>query len=170
MTRGSEVNCDYMTASERAVYEIGFKAGVESKSEKIQHLTGDADIDTVLRDCLKTLVVKGNDYTQGEGSSNRLKNFNDGAANLGITPRQVLAVYLWKHLCAVLRFLKEGQVESEPIEGRILDCINYFLLLSKMVAEDKRKNDKSAKNAEYAKFAAENLCTKIPNDYDNEKE
>jgi len=39
----------------------------------------------------------------------------------------------------VFNYVKSGgQSESEPIEGRICDCINYLLLFSKQVAEKKR--------------------------------
>lgn len=103
-------------------------------------LTGDADIDDMLRKCIKTLETKGNDYTQGAGDADRLKNFVDGGEQFDLPPEKVLGVYLWKHLCAVMRYIKEGQVESEPIESRIMDVINYMLLLHKMVKEkEKRK-------------------------------
>lgn len=124
-------------------YKEGLEEGLTScKNQSVDALTGDEDMDALLKECLKVLTVKGNDYTQGKGNLDRLNNFTTGAEALGLQPRQVLAVYLYKHLTAVLRYLKEGQVESEPIEGRIVDCINYFLLLGKLIAHEKREESK----------------------------
>ena len=100
-------------------------------------MTGDADFDATLEECFKVLGVKGQDYTVG--SKDRLANFNRAAELLSMRPEQVLAVYWYKHVAAVLSYIKTGgQSESEPIEGRIADNINYMLLFGKMVAEKKR--------------------------------
>lgn len=98
--------------------------------------TGDADFDTLLDRCNKLLKVKGHDYTAG--SPDRLANFRSASGILGQTQETVLGVYLWKHLSAIFTYLQKGQLESEPIEERIVDSINYLLLLGKMVAEKKQ--------------------------------
>ena len=105
------------------------------------HIEGDADFLAVMQECDRLLTSKGHDYCQGAsvGSDReRLKNFYRNAEKLGIPARTVLAVYLGKHLDAIETFLKNGQVESEPIEGRIADAINYLLLLAKMVRVEQR--------------------------------
>lgn len=100
-------------------------------------MTGDADFDSMLRECCSILEVKGEDYRIG--SVDKLANFSRAAEMFGLTPEQVLGVYLYKHFAAVFNYIKsDGQSESEPIRGRIADVINYMLLLSKMV-ELKRK-------------------------------
>jgi hypothetical protein len=100
-------------------------------------MTGDKDFDATLTECFRVLGAKGADYTVG--SKDRLANFRTGAEFFGISPEQVLGVYLHKHVAAVFSYIKTGgQSESEPIEGRITDVINYCLLLSKLVAEKKR--------------------------------
>lgn len=102
-------------------------------------LTGDDDFDDVLFDCIKILEVKGEDYTIGTGD--RLHNFKTVAEFTGLTPEQVLGVYFYKHVSAIFSFIKKGgKSESEPIEGRIADCINYMLLFHKMVRERNRGN------------------------------
>ena len=107
----------------------------------IPHIAKDRDFREFIIACDKLLTVKGHDYTQGaEGDYGRLKNFYTGSEALGLTPLQVLGVYFKKHIDAVFTFIKKGQVESEPIEGRIYDCINYLLLLGKMVQYEKRKS------------------------------
>ena len=108
---------------------------VEAVTAPPEQYTGDRDFDSILQQCRNILRVKGHDYV---GSSpDRLANFNSAAKVLGQTPESVLGVYLWKHLNAIFTYLQKGQLESESIEGRIVDSINYLLLLSKMVAEKK---------------------------------
>lgn len=83
----------------------------------------------VLTKCAETMVVKGQDYTVG--NQDRLYNFNKVAELTGLTSRQVWSVYACKHLFAILNYVKtNGKSESEPIQGRIVDAINYLLFLS----------------------------------------
>lgn len=96
----------------------------------------DPDLRSMLHICDNMLKAKGHDYTQG--SPNRLQNFDAAAVRLGLRPEQVLAVYMNKHWSALETFFQKGRVESEPIEGRIADLINYLLLLSKMVARSNK--------------------------------
>lgn len=104
-------------------------------------LTKDEDFDSVIKECIKVLAVKGDDYTIGTGD--RLHNFKSVAEFTGMTPEQVLGVYFYKHVSAIFAYIKNGkQSESEPIEGRITDVINYMLLFNKMVQERKRGNIK----------------------------
>lgn len=102
--------------------------------------TGDEDIDVALRECVAILGTKGQDYTVGKNQTDRLFNFRVGAEAAGIDPTQVWYVYFWKHLTAIQRFVKEGKVDSEGIEGRVNDAINYLLLFRKIIAERKRGN------------------------------
>ena len=104
----------------------------------LENITKDPDFDACIKACNDILAVKGFDYTQG--SPNRLQNFDRNAERLGMRPEQVLAVYMNKHLDAIDTFIKHGRVESEPIDGRIHDAINYLLLLYKMVKRAERWN------------------------------
>lgn len=98
-------------------------------------LTGDADFDDILWKCIDILKVKGDDYTIGTGD--RLHNFKTVAEFTSLTPEKTLGVYFYKHVSAIFAFIKGGK-ESEPIEGRIADIINYMLLFYKMVLERRR--------------------------------
>ena len=101
---------------------------------ELAHIANDPDFRRLIEECDRVLKSKGHDYTQGEpGTHARLKNFYEAAAFLGISPLQSLGNYWYKHVTAIFTFLKHGQVESEPIEGRIVDTINYLLLLYKMI-------------------------------------
>lgn len=101
-------------------------------------LTGDNDFDELLASCVETLKVKGDDYTMG--SEDRLHNFKTVGGFCGLTPKEVLGVYFYKHVSAIFSYIKkDGQSESEPIEGRIMDSINYLLLFYKMIKEEERR-------------------------------
>lgn len=98
-------------------------------------LTGDRVFDSILEECIKVMSTKGVDYAAG--SADRLYNFREAARDLGLPMEQVLYIYLWKHLTSIKRFCKNGVVESETIESRIVDAINYLLILAKIIDEKK---------------------------------
>lgn len=75
---------------------------------------------------------KGHDYA---GDVDAFKNFKSIAERVGVTPFQVWAVYALKHWDSVLTFVREGDVASEPIEGRLHDIILYSYLLLGMLEE-----------------------------------
>lgn len=76
---------------------------------------------------------KGKDYSQ---DYDRLSNFKEAAQRLGLTPYQVIGTYMDKHYNAICAFMRNGKVESEPIEGRIHDMALYLFLLQALI-EDK---------------------------------
>lgn len=76
--------------------------------------------------------TKGADYS---GDEDVLANFKRNAKRLGLTKEQVLGVYMNKHLDAIDTYIRDGNIKSEPIEGRISDAIVYLLLLRAMVRE-----------------------------------
>jgi len=115
---------------------------METPTPWIPHIFNDQDFRACIEACDKLLTVKGHDYTQGaKGDEGRLKNFYTSAEALGLTPLQVLGVYMKKHLDAVFTYIGKGKVESEPIEGRIHDAVNYLLLLNKLIVVEQRKAD-----------------------------
>ena len=69
-----------------------------------------------------------------------LINFKEGGTDLGVSDIKTLGIYMKKHVDAIFNYIKtEGQSESEPIEMRIVDCINYLVFLQALI---KDKNDK----------------------------
>jgi hypothetical protein len=76
--------------------------------------------------------AKGKDYA---GDEDALANFKAAARDLGLTPFQVWSVYHHKHQSAIDSFIREGKVESEPIEGRIHDAILYLFLLLGLIED-----------------------------------
>ena len=87
--------------------------------------------------CWSIYNRKGNDYTRGKGDLDRLDNFRVASEHMGITMEQALGVYTYKHWSAIERYCKEGAVESEPIESRLYDMINYSILLLLWIRESK---------------------------------
>lgn len=81
-------------------------------------------------------TTKGKDYAE---DADALSNFKEIAKRSGLTPLQVWSVYANKHLVAIESFIKNGAVESEPIEGRINDAILYLFLLRGLIEEEKCK-------------------------------
>lgn len=111
---------------------------------KAVKLTGDKDFDEMFSNCIATLASKGAEYTIG--SVDRLANFKRVAEQLArpgcpIQMQDVWFTYFYKHYSAVVSYLKNDcHVKSnEPIEGRIMDCIVYLILFSKMVKEIEAK-------------------------------
>jgi hypothetical protein len=80
--------------------------------------------------------TKGVDYA---GEDDALSNFKDQARSLGLTPEQIWGVYAGKHWSAVTTYIREGDVKSEPIEGRVHDVILYCFLLLGLIREEREE-------------------------------
>ena len=89
--------------------------------------------------------TKGHDYA---GETDSLANFKDEASVLDLRPEQVWAVFAGKHWRAIMTFCKEGDVASEPIEGRIHDLIMYGFLLLGIIEDRKRAHEAFVRNEE----------------------
>lgn len=92
--------------------------------------------------CLKVLRRKGKDYA---GNDDSLANFKRNAQRLGLSKYQIWAVYWNKHVDSINNAIKSNpttpQVESEPIESRVVDLINYEIILQALLIEDEEKKD-----------------------------
>jgi hypothetical protein len=96
-------------------------------------------VESTIDSIKRLLLLKGGEYA---GSDDRLANFKRGAMNSGVTPLQVLHIYLSKHYDAFSTFVKDtaaGNLRelSEPIEGRLDDLINYCLLAKALIKEER---------------------------------
>lgn len=74
---------------------------------------------------------KNKDYAdhEGNGGGNTFTNFDTIAEELGMTPDQVVWVYLRKQLQALLRYVNHGALETEPLMNRIIDARNFLAIL-----------------------------------------
>ena len=108
------------------------------------------DIESVFEQCKKILVQKGREYQcTKEDGCNVFANFERLADDIGLNRESILWVYFSKHRDSIATFIRdleknklsiEEQEEnlSEPINGRIIDAINYLLIINSMI-NSKRK-------------------------------
>jgi hypothetical protein len=89
-------------------------------------------VDKRFAECMGIMKSKGTAYS---GLEDKLGNFKRVAKNLAMTPEQVWYVYFAKHLDALSAFLRGEYKDSEPIQGRIMDLINYLFLLDAILIE-----------------------------------
>lgn len=93
--------------------------------------------ESAVKSMAELLDIKGGEYA---GSLDRLANFKRGAALTGATPLQVAFIYASKHYDAIATYVRNdanGVVyqQSEPIDGRLHDLMNYCLLMLAIVEE-----------------------------------
>lgn len=81
--------------------------------------------------------TKGHDYAGEEDALANLTKDRERVAKIARNNPDLLKWYVFfeKHLSAVMTFLEEGDVKSEPIEGRIHDLILYEFLLLGLIKE-----------------------------------
>jgi hypothetical protein len=97
--------------------------------------------DNFIHETLDLSDKKRIEYCNGNQSADVHTNFKVIAKKLGLTPMQVLSVYLNKHIESLSSFFKTGTTYSdETIESRVSDIINYLLLAMSMKADEDVKN------------------------------
>ncbi len=114
------------------------KAMVVMNKEYGKYLDDDTSkyIEDLLLAAHRLQIKKGSDYSDPDSSGDEVKSFKDYAEATAITPLQAFGVLYAKHQSAIWRFIKnKGRLESEPIESRIIDSINYMILLAALVKD-----------------------------------
>lgn len=92
-------------------------------------------------------------YTREQGQkeysheeSNAFMNFQRVAKDLGLDQKEVLWVYLRKHLDGIVAYIKGHKSQREDVRGRIKDARVYLVLLRGMI-EDEEAESKEAERA-----------------------
>lgn len=85
------------------------------------------------KDCLAVSSVKGKDYAKDQDA---FHNFTTAAEALGVSVPQSIWVHAEKHLSAVRRFVREGELAGEPIREKLTDMANYCAILAAWVEAD----------------------------------
>lgn len=67
---------------------------------------------------------------------NAFANFEKIADNLDIDRKEVLLVYLLKHIDGICAYVKGHKSQREDVRGRMTDVIVYLCLLWGMVNQD----------------------------------
>jgi hypothetical protein len=96
---------------------------------------GDEVFATRFADCIDMIRAKNADYSQGEQKGDRIAAFRRIGRDIGLPMTKVWAVFAQKHWGAIMRFIKDGRLESEPVGGRINDTINYMVIFGAIVDE-----------------------------------
>jgi hypothetical protein len=92
----------------------------------------------ILRDVVTQLEhlqnTKGKEYSSDYDCLHNLKNGEE----IGVSSLQKAWIFTDKHLSSIKSYIKRGQeISNEPIEGRILDAMNYLFLMYCVIHEEK---------------------------------
>ena len=92
-------------------------------------------LENTLKKCIDTLSVKSNEYA----TEDRLHNFKVAAEIQNCTPITALAGMMAKHTVSVYDLIQKQEqgfvISKEMWDEKIVDSINYLLLLSALVQE-----------------------------------
>ena len=90
-------------------------------------------VQAMMLECIEVMQTKGKEYT--ESSDNKLANFEEESLETDMPVLNVIHLFSNKHQRAINNYRKTGQVESESLEMRFVDRINYlFLELAECIA------------------------------------
>jgi hypothetical protein len=99
----------------------------------------DKHTEDLFSECLSILHGKGTAYS---GTEDANSNFKRNAERLGATKYQVLMIYLNKHYDGIMNAIRKqpaAPVETtEGMHGRIVDTINYLVILDSLLKEDEK--------------------------------
>jgi hypothetical protein len=88
------------------------------------------------------LNTKGLEYAS---DADALANFKKRAEDVGVDPKQILWIFLSKHLDSIKSYIRKGAtISNEPIEGRVNDARNYLFLLICLIKESQEQAAKKA--------------------------
>ena len=92
-----------------------------------------AMVQATLLKCIEVMQTKGKEYT--ESSDNKLANFEAESLETNVPVLDIIHIFANKHQKAINNYRKTGRVESEALEMRFVDRINYlFLELAECIA------------------------------------
>jgi hypothetical protein len=91
-------------------------------------------IQTIFLQIQETRKAGQKEYARKQ--NNAFANFEKIADNLEIDKKEVLLVYLLKHIDGICAYVKGHKSQRENVRGRITDVIVYLCLLWGMVEKD----------------------------------
>lgn len=87
--------------------------------------------------CLALLKSKGEAYS---GNEDALSNFKMNGQRLGLSKYQIWSIYFNKHIDSINNAVKYNpnhpEDKTEGLQGRIIDAINYLVILEALLSED----------------------------------
>ena len=96
-------------------------------------------IDQIFKEIQETRKEGQKEYARKQ--NNAFANFERIAYNLSLDKKEVLLVYLLKHIDGICAYVKGHRSQRENVRGRITDVIVYLCLLWGMI-EDEENNFK----------------------------
>lgn len=88
-------------------------------------------------------LAKNEDYSAG--TADAMNDYKCAAVEVDVTPVQAWLVLMMKHVRAIQRYAKTGNVSSEAIHGRFVDLANYAMLGDALVKDlEKLKVEREA--------------------------
>lgn len=93
--------------------------------------------DDLLVKCMDIMKTKGEAYS---GVEDKLGNFKRCAKLAGVDIKKAWYIYFVKHFDALSSYIRGEYKDSEPIQGRIQDLINYLFLLYAILEEQQSNN------------------------------
>jgi len=88
----------------------------------------------ILPKCFEIMKSKGEAYS----GADKLGNFKRLSTLTNASIEKVWFIYFTKHFDALSSFIREEYKDSESIEGRILDLINYLFLFYAILYEQQK--------------------------------
>lgn len=96
-------------------------------------------MDETFSEALVIAKAKGEDYTKGN-ALDALISFKEAGADVDVNALKTCWIFMNKHYAAITNYVKTGgKSESEPIDMRIKDMINYLVLLLALIKENEPK-------------------------------
>lgn len=120
-----ENHCDTNGCSNRKRELVPIEDQIGEYLEPANPVSGFSKSEQLLEEASKLRKIKNADYSRG--NINPHDFFYSTAKKLKLRPVDVWAVLNEKHQAAFDSFVQHGS-ESEPIEGRVTDLINYLLI------------------------------------------
>ena len=105
-------------------------------------------LDSVIKKCTDTLGKKAEEYA----TNDRLHNFKTAASLLNCSPIMALTGMMAKHTVSVYDLIQEHEqgvyIPQELWDEKIGDSINYLILLSALITEEKEEGCDTPCNCE----------------------
>ena len=99
-------------------------------------------IENQLERCKEILLLKNEEYGS---ETDRLHNFNVGAAMTGKTPKEILGGFMLKHTVSIYDMINNKEhFDAKQWNEKITDHINYLLLLKAVVLEEAERRLQNA--------------------------
>jgi hypothetical protein len=91
-------------------------------------------IQTIFLQIQKTREAGQKEYARKQ--NNAFANFERIAENLNLDRKEVLLVYMLKHIDGISSYIKGHKSQREDVRGRITDTIVYLCLLWGMIEQN----------------------------------